>query len=127
VNYLCNRRQLQPGSDDYGHAFEHFMIVEIRAYLEYSGSKETLSYWRVNSKPGYEVDAIIGDGRIGIEFKSTKDMRSNHTKGLKAFSEEFPDCRLIIVSNEPAPRMLNGVEIIPAEHFLEMLLQGKII
>lgn len=125
ANYLLHRNKLQPGSTDFGHAFEHFMIQELIAYLGYQYSNEKLSYWRTTS--GYEVDTIIGDGRIAIEFKSADEVQSKHTKGLKAFSEDFPDSRLIIVSLDMNRRIMNNVEIIPAIDFLNDLWKGDII
>lgn len=125
ANYLLHRNNLKPGSADFGHAFEHFLIQELIAYLGYHYSNEKLSYWRTAS--GYEVDAIIGDGRIAIEFKSADEVQSKHTKGLKAFSEDFPDSRLIIVSLDMNRRTMNGVEIIPAMDFLSDLWKGQII
>lgn len=124
ANHLLHRSNLQQGSVDFGHAFEHLMIQELIAYLSYSESDEHLSYWRTAS--GYEVDAIIGDGRVAIEFKSSEEVQSKHTKGLKAFSEEYADARLIVVSMDVNPRMLNGVEIVPATDFLQLLWEGKI-
>lgn len=125
VNYLLNRSNLQPGSIDFGHAFEHFMIQEIVAYLSYYEKREKLSYWRTAN--GYEVDAIIGDARVAIEFKSSEEVQSKHTKGLKAFEEDFPDARKIIVSLDCNKRILNGIEVIPALKFLQMLWNGYII
>lgn len=125
VNYLLNRSNLLPGSIDFGHAFEHFMIQEIIAYLSYNEKKEKLSYWRTSN--GYEVDAIIGDARVAIEFKSSEEVQSKHTKGLKAFEEDFPDAKKIIVSLDRNKRILNGIEIIPAMEFLQMLWSGNII
>ena len=124
VNYLLNRSNLQPGSIDFGHAFEHFMIQEIVAYLSYYEKREKLSYWRTAN--GYEVDAIIGDARVAIEFKSSEEVQSKHTKGLKAFEEDFPDARKIIVSLDCNKRILNGIEVIPALEFLQMLWNGDI-
>ena len=124
ANHLLHRSNLQQGSVDFGHAFEHLMIQELIAYLSYSESDEHLSYWRTAS--GYEVDAIIGDGRVAIEFKSSEEVQSKHTKGLKAFSEEYADARLIVVSMDVNQRMLNGVEIVPAMDFLQLLWEGKI-
>ena len=125
VNYLLNRSNLLPGSIDFGHAFEHFMIQEIIAYLSYNEKKEKLSYWRTSN--GYEVDAIIGDARVAIEFKSSEEVQSKHTKGLKAFEEDFPDAKKIIVSLDRNKRILNGIEVIPAMEFLKMLWSGNII
>lgn len=124
ANHLLHRSNLQQGSVDFGHAFEHLMIQELMAYLSYSESDEQLSYWRTSS--GYEVDAVIGEGRVAIEFKSAEEVQSKHTKGLKAFSEEYANARLIVVSMDVNPRMLNGVEILPAMDFLKLLWEGKI-
>ena len=125
TNYLRHRRGLVPGTDDFGHAFEHLMVQEIIAFLGYSHSEERLTYWRTAS--GYEVDAIIGDGRVAIEFKATSEVQSRHTRGLKAFSEERPEARLIIVSLDKYRRKLNGVNVLPATEFLADLWQGQII
>ena len=124
ANYLRNRRNIQLGSVDFGHAFEHFIMQELIAYLGYSEKSEQLSYWRTTS--GYEVDAIIGNGRVAIEVKAAEEVQSRHTKGLKAFQEEFPNCRLIAVSFDPRPRISNGVEIYPAAVFLRKLWSNEI-
>lgn len=124
-NYLLNKYNLEPGSEDFGHSFEHFMIQEITAYIGYNDIEEQLSYWHTYT--GYEVDAIIGAGRVAIEFKSVKEVQSKHLKGLKAFKEEHPDARLIIVSLDAEPRIFNGVEVMPACHFLKKMWNGDII
>lgn len=125
VNYLLNRTNLMPGSADFGHAFEHLMIQEIIAYLSYSESSEKIWYWRTAG--GYEVDTIIGEGRIAIEFKSSDEIQFKHTRGLKAFCEDFPSAVPIIVSLDRNRRTLNGINILPAVEFLQQLWQGKII
>lgn len=125
ANYLLNRKNLLPGTEVFGRSFEHLMIQELIAYLGYTQSMEQISYWRTSS--GFEVDAIIGKGRIAIEIKSTSEVKSRHLKGLKAFREDFPQCRFIIVSLDTHPRIMDGVEIIPAAHFLNDLWDGQII
>lgn len=125
ANYLTHRRGMTPGSDDFGHAFEHFIIQELIAYLGYHHSEERLSYWRSSS--GYEVDAIIGEGRVAIEIKSTDEAKSRHTRGLKAFGEDFPDARLIIVSLDKYRRKMNDVEVFPVLEFLQNLWKGQIV
>jgi predicted AAA+ superfamily ATPase len=116
---------LQPGSEVFGHSFEHLIIQELIAYLGYTQSSEKLTYWRTGS--GYEIDAIIGEGRIAIEIKSTGEVKSRHLKGLKAFLEDFPKARPNVVSFDKYPRILNGVEIFPAEQFLKALWNSEII
>ena len=124
VNYLLGRKHLQPGSADFGHAFEHFMMQEIIAYLGYNGFENKLSYWHTYNN--YEVDAILGDGDVAIEFKSCKEVQTRHLSGLKAFKEEHPQARLIIVSLDEVPRMLNNVEVLPATNFLQKLWNKEI-
>lgn len=123
-NYLLHRHDLQPGSDDFGHAFEHLLIQELIAYLGYNDIENALSYWHTYT--GYEVDAVLGDARVAIEFKSTHEVKSKHLRGLKAFKEEHPDARPIIVSLDPHPRILHDVEVMPITHFLDQLWQGSI-
>lgn len=125
ANYLLNRKNLSPGTEIFGHSFEHLIIQELIAYLGYTQASEKISYWRTSS--GYEVDAIIGNGRIAIEIKSTEEVKSRHLKGLKAFKEEFLSVRTILVSLDKYPRIMNGVEIIPAEQFLKALWNSEII
>ena len=125
ANYLTHRKGMAPGSDDFGHAFEHFIIQELIAYMGYNHVEERLSYWR--SASGYEVDAIIGEGRVAIEIKSTDEAKSRHTRGLKAFGEDYPDARLIIVSLDKYRRKMNDVEVIPVMEFLQSLWKGQVV
>lgn len=125
TNFLLGRRDMRPGTELFGHSFEHLIIQELVAWLGYHQSDEKLTYWHTTS--GYEVDAIIGEGRVAIEVKSCEEVKSRHLRGLKAFGEEFPDCRLIVVSLDAYRRRMNGVEIIPAMEFLSDLWAGKIL
>ena len=124
ANFLLKRAALSPGSPEFGHAFEHFIIQELIAYVGYFRPLQNLSYWRTSS--GYEVDAIIGNAEVAIEIKSSEEVQSHHTKGLKAFSEEFPDCRLILVSLDKYPRRINNMEVYPALEFLKILWNGEL-
>lgn len=125
VNYLCNRRKLEPGSADFGHGFEHLIVQELMAYLSYTHSRKSLSYWRTTS--GYEVDIIYGDAEVAIEVKSSTEVQSRHIKGLKAFSEEHPAARTIIVSLDTAYRKMGQVEVWPVTQFLNALWNGDIL
>ncbi|MCL2041639.1 MAG: DUF4143 domain-containing protein [Bacteroidales bacterium] len=125
ANYLTKRKSLLPGSVDFGKAFEHLIIHELTAYLSYSFSEETLSYWRTAN--GYEVDVVLGDAQVAIEIKSCNEVQSRHLRGLKAFSEEYPNARLMVVSLDPNPRRMNGVEIYPIADFLKKLWNDEII
>jgi len=126
-NHLLHRIPLAQGTDVYGHALEHLIIQELRAYLSYRrGENEALSYWHTLDNR-YEVDAVIGDAEMAIEIKSSKNVESHDTKGLKAFGEEYPEAKLVLISMEDTPRKLNGIEVWPATQFLNRLWAGKIL
>lgn len=129
VNYLTHRRDLQPGSVDYGHALEHLMVQEVIAYLSYTESKLQIAYWRTTS--GYEVDIILFDPynqeiNYAIEVKSCDEVQNRHLKGLRALRDEHPQIHAVCISHDKAPRMTDdGIEIWPAEEFLKQLWSGR--
>jgi len=131
-NHLLHRRTLMPGTDLYGHAVEHLVIQELRAFLSYSfGEDKALRFWRTLDNK-YEVDALLCDAmtnvvEVAIEVKSSDKVASNDTKGLKALGEEHPETKLILLSMEDKPRMLNGVEVWPITLFFQRLWARKII
>lgn len=125
-NHLLHRIPLQQGTDIYGHALEHFVIQELRAYLSYRHPFMSLTFWHTLDNK-YEVDAVLGQAEIAIEVKSSKNITSHDTKGLKAFGEEFPEAKRLLLSLEERPRKLNGVEIWPVKLFLQRLWADKII
>ncbi len=51
-----------------GHAFEHYLFLELLAYKELTQSKFDIKYWR--TKSGLEVDFILARGNIAIETKN---------------------------------------------------------
>lgn len=131
-NHLLHRVPLKQGTDIYGHALEHLVIQELRAFLSYTyGEEKAMNYWRTLDGK-YEVDALISDRatnevRMAIEVKSSDNVSSSDTKGLKAFGEEHPDAKLILLSMEERPRMINGMEMWPVVEFLQRLWDGKMI
>ena len=92
---FVHRKELVRGTAEYGHAFEHLVIQELRAWLSYKESTEQLSYWRAYT--GQEVDAVIGDARVAIEIKSVEEVLPRHLKGLKTFASDYPESKLLIV------------------------------
>lgn len=131
-NHLLHRRTLQPGTDIYGHALEHFVVQELRAFVSYTfGADKIMNYWRTLDNK-YEVDVLVCDALtnkvdVAIEVKSADHVVSSDTKGLKAFSEEHPETKLFLLSMEERPRMLNGIEVWPITQFLQKLWSGKVL
>ena len=124
TNYLLGRNSLKRGTVDYGHAFEHYVIQEIIAYKGYSRSREIISYWHTYTH--IEVDVIIGDAKVAVEIKSCEEVKTKHKSGLKAFKEEHPDARLILVSLDPISRIFDDIELIYVTDFFRMLWDGEI-
>jgi predicted AAA+ superfamily ATPase len=123
-NHLANIISLEPQSDLYGHAFEHFIAMELQAYLSYARKKLPLSYWR--TVQGDEVDFIIGDD-VAIEVKTHSIIREKHLKGLKKLQEEKICKKYILISFEKIHRIQDNIEILYWEYFLDQLWAGRII
>ena len=125
TNYLLGRTNLRRGTTDYGHAFEHVVIQELVAYLNYTDNPNKLSYWRTYTQ--VEVDVILGDAKVAIEIKSAEEVLPKHLKGLKSFADEHPDCRRIIVSLDRFNRVVDGIEHIYVYDFFKKLWSHDII
>lgn len=124
ANHLLHRKNLTRGTTEYGHAFEHLVIQELRAWLSYTEQEEQLSYWHAYT--GQEVDAVIGDARVGIEIKSVEEVQPRHLKGLKAFASDYPGSRLMIVSLDPINRKMGNVECLYVLDFFKKLWEEGI-
>lgn len=126
VILLSRRGRVEPGSELFGHAFEHYIWMELRAHATYSDLFYPLAYWRTSS--GLEVDFVLENAAVAIEAKSTDQVNTNHLKGIRAFKEEYQTSRGIIVSLDSKPRKTaDGIEILPWQMFLEHLWAGEII
>lgn len=124
TNTLAKRGEVFAKSKLFGDCFEHFIILEIRAYLSYYRKKEELSYWRSVSQ--FEVDCIVGN-RLAIEVKSTDLVQSKNLKGLKVLKEEGLIERYILVSLDPTYRKVDSIEVYPWKQFLHELWEGKLV
>lgn len=127
VNLLAKRKLLEPGSANFGKAFENWVFHELWAWNRYRRPQSELSYWRLSS--GVEVDFVIDDMRVAIEAKATSHIHSDHLKGLRELRKDHPECsRLIIVSLESVRRQTDdGVLILPASEFVTALWSGALL
>ena len=111
---------------EFGVLFETYIMMEITAYLDYSGlSRTELTYYRLGSGKR-EVDFIIGDD-VAIEVKSAKNITDKHLVSLRELKEEGLFSSYIVVSREETPRMLSdSILILPWKRFLDKLWNGEI-
>jgi predicted AAA+ superfamily ATPase len=123
---LARRGQIQPGSELFGRAFEHLILMELVAHSEYRGERYPVEYWRTAS--GLEVDFVIAGGRTAIEVKATRQSHAGHLRGLRAHREEFKPEKSILVTLEPrARRMDDGIDVLPWQEFLGRLWDGEFL
>lgn len=124
-NYLLHRTTLSPDTPEYGHCFEHFIVQEIKAYLGYQHTPKLMSYW--HTYDGKEIDIVLGDAEVGIEIKSTDEIRPKHLSNFKPFKEEFPHCKCFVVSRDFLTRMSGDIQLMYYQDFLSSLWKGEII
>ncbi|OGI05921.1 MAG: AAA family ATPase [Candidatus Margulisbacteria bacterium GWF2_35_9] len=125
INSLAKRGNLEQGSELFGKAFEHFILMELKAYSDYSEKNFTINYWR--SASGVEVDFIIGDS-VAIEVKSSILINLQHTKNIRMLKEENLLKTYLVVSLDENKRITDeGITIIPWRDFLLRLWQGEYI
>jgi predicted AAA+ superfamily ATPase len=123
-NHLAGRTNISPKTELFGKSFEHLVFTELRAWLHYSRDHRPLTFWR--DYAGHEVDFLIGDN-TAIEVKSTSQVNEHHLKGLLWFSKETTLKHRIIVSLDPSPRQLCGIDVLPWKEFLGRLWAGELV
>ena len=117
---------IQEKSAEFGHFFEHFILMEIRAFISYNHCYKNIYFWRTNC--GKEVDLVIGEAEWAIEIKTSKHKSLNDFKGLLSFGEEFPEAKLIAITFDDSKRLLdNKIEVFPWRMFLKQLWDKEMI
>lgn len=124
-HYLSKITELPFKTSLYGEAFEHFIALELRAYLSYRKLRHELCYWR--SKSGFEVDFIIGN-ELAIEVKASETINANDLKGLNAFKEENLVKNYYVVSHDLVDKKLNsGIHLLHWQSFLKKLWHDELL
>lgn len=122
---LTHRQLVQEKGEEFGHAFEHFIFMEMIAYRSYKELDYAVNFWR--TKSGLEVDFILAKGEVAIEVKGATRVDYLDVKGLVTFQEEYKPKKAIVVTNERAPRIEKKIHFVPWREFLGQLWSGKVI
>jgi predicted AAA+ superfamily ATPase len=126
VRALSGMRLIQEGSEEFGRAFEHFLIEEIRAWTSYTENFLPLTYWRTST--GLEVDLIVGNLQLAIEFKAARKVDERDIKGLRALMEDQKVRQAAVVSQDSTIRKLPGdIMVYPWQKFCEKLWAGDLL
>ncbi|GAB1482675.1 hypothetical protein MASR2M78_14910 [Treponema sp.] len=119
ANFLAGFHSLARDSTEYGIAFEHFIAMELRAWLSYRRIKEQLCYWR--TREGVKVNFIVGT-ELAVEAKAASRVHSADLRGLRALTDEGPFKKRILVCMEEQSRTTeDGIRILPWRQFLKEL------
>ncbi len=133
ANRLMNRKFEVLQGIEAGKSFEHYIYLELLAYIKLNLLDHQISYWRTHT--GIEVDFIIhlagASSPVPVEVKISSHIHKTELKNLKIFMKEYGVNRGYIVCMEDSARRIileDGEEIIiyPVKEFLEDLWAGKI-
>jgi predicted AAA+ superfamily ATPase len=107
-----------------GHALEGLVAQHLRAWIAYSGDSDSLSYWR--TRHGVEVDFVVygPSGHWAIEVKNTARLRDEDMNGLRAFVDEYPNAKAILLYQGRERLKRKNILAIPCEEFLKALRPG---
>ncbi len=122
---LVNRSLTEARGEAFGRAFEHFVFMELRAYVSYRELDCPIAYWR--TKNGHEVDFVLGDAEVAIEVKGSQRVDSRELRSMRKFKDRYSPRQAIVVCNEAAPRESEGIRVLPWRAFLEELWSGKVL
>lgn len=129
ANYLSKQQISALKGIAAGRSFEHYILMELMAYIGLHRKRTNITYWR--TKSGLEVDFILGKADIAIEVKISEQVHQQDLKGLIAFCEEHPNTQAIVVSQDIRPRILKvnenlNISIMPWSAFLNKLWSNEI-
>ena len=127
VNRLARRGPLVPRSELYGKAFENWVCHELSAWIRYREFDGRLSYWRLAG--GTEVDFVVGDMHLAVEAKASANIDSRHLRGLRSLIRDHPSVRRrAVVCLEPRTRRTtDGIDVLPAESFVQELWRDRLV
>lgn len=128
ANYLQKRKISLFQGMEAGDAFEHFIFMEIKAFLGLNEMDFPVNYWR--SKTGLEVDFVLNHGEVAIEVKVSSSPHLSDMRGLVAFCEDYKPKHALVVCRAPKKRIITvndeiKITVIPWQDFLEELWNKK--
>lgn len=114
-------RKLIPGTSNFGKAFEHYIILEIKRLIDYREREIKMSYFRTTD--GAEVDLILelGPDIWAIEIKASQQPSMSDLRGLRSFMDDHKVSRAICVCITPRIYKSGEIEFLPWKDFLDQL------
>lgn len=125
ANFLAGC-QPRVGTPEFGKSFEHYILMELKAYQAYRQPELPIHFWRTST--GYEVDFLLGDREVAMEIKGSSRVHEGDMRSLTALREDglVKHCLVVCLEKEPR-RVASGVEITPWKIFLDRLWAGTYV
>lgn len=107
-----------------GAALEGLVAQHLRAWIAYRNHDEQLFFWQ--TRGGVEVDFVLYGENLfqAIEVKNTARIRPQDLRGLRAFSEDYPEAGLTLLYRGKDRLLIDGILCLPVEDFLKKLDPG---
>ena len=101
-----------------GAALEGLVAQHLRAYADYRGRGDRLFTWR--TRAGLEVDFVLygPDEFSAIEVKNASRIRPEDLRGLRAFGDEYPEARRLLLYRGEDRRVTDDILCLPVTDFL---------
>ena len=127
VNMLAKRNQIEPESAVFGHAFENWVMHELRTYNEYARLHKQFSYWQLSSGSG--VDFIVGNMEVAIEAKASNRISNRHLKGLRNLRRDHPEVKqqVVVSLTERSYKTDDEILVLSVQDFVQRLWDGGIL
>lgn len=103
-----------PHTPEFGHAFEHFAVLEI--FREAGNRGRDYGFYYYRTEGGAEVDLIVEKNPeeiLAIEIKSRDRIDKPDLNGLFSFSEVCPQAKLYCICLAPRKRNMGDITILP--------------
>lgn len=115
--------------DEIGSLFEGFVHQMLIAYRSYNKLFDEIYYWQPADAEKTEVDFLIQKSTsfCAIEVKSTKRIRPDDLKGLKAISDlKGLKKKILVYLGKDKQKLPGEILVLPIEDFAKLLSEGKL-
>lgn len=110
-----------------GAALEGLVAQHLCAYADYRGRGDRLFTWR--TRAGLEVDFVLygPDEFSAIEVKNASRIRPEDLRGLRAFGDEYPEARRLLLYRGEDRRITDDILCLPVTDFLRNLHPSRTV
>lgn len=127
---ILNRVAYPLLDEERGALLETLILNELRAYLEYSGLRLPIHYWRTYD--GAEVDFIIEtpNQTVALEVKSSARWQSRNNRGFRRFVKEYGSDKPVLsygIFRGLAAEFWDDVQVLPIREFLGRLWGNEVV